>query len=838
MRHQKLIGIFAIAIFALNLVIPLYAQVEEGEVLAAAESADWYMTVPGVLHSDTYVLYPYKTNSIKVGLSKYGELIDSNQNIGLEYADARDPFAAPAGPSVDVSKLPKKVWINGWYIDIRYVHEDWGPRNVWAGALFADKSDYGKNWIRVDNNYTYPLAPRTEEEESFDDKGLELVGFTVNRTQGLVYGGRKTNGTAITEPLTILYDGPRLFAAKSTTHIYDWNEDTDENLHLVDVVLTIIFNKVKKEVIVLKDVKFIDQAKAVLADLPITVDDEEIRIPSGLLIQFSNREEWDLGEKGVSGTTDYSSYVHFYTAGTAPPEDTLPEAITTVYNKDWTMLPTLPAGVVYRGVQINAHGPEPGACGTYDVAQIISNDKRYVGWHAFWPSLSDWTADGFRGTVKTWFRAMNAGDPHYIDSYSGTEPFLAPLVVGEWDFILADSENTYGEVKVNRQFRGVSVYGVTELNDGSDAQIPGTNNIDKEVLYQLNEVFNPWDLLKAIHKDTVRHVKFVYGPKSSGEVIPLAEPLVDAVWDSYCNFTERVLLLPDGTLWKRGTQYILNDSDNDGAYDSIKLLTSVASGKTLKILYSNESVPGRYEWGIVGKEAHSVDSAGLSLVSAAFKNKQVEYGLAGADMYDSAVANQMPWVMRKFGTGYTKADYYYSSTDKRTALKDDWCRTWPIASSNMIGVGGCLANLLAYYGNDFMTAFFALGDFTDYNGWENKIVPLTCWDITKTRAFTSSETTGYAVISTYKDLNGTVLFLIWGHWGRDTYYITKWFHEEGIYQLQEAPPGLTSIIVEITYTSTPEGYKPTGYSIVECLGTISETEWIHGDMIKGGIHDP
>jgi len=31
MRHQKLIGIFAIAIFALNLVIPLYAQVEEGE---------------------------------------------------------------------------------------------------------------------------------------------------------------------------------------------------------------------------------------------------------------------------------------------------------------------------------------------------------------------------------------------------------------------------------------------------------------------------------------------------------------------------------------------------------------------------------------------------------------------------------------------------------------------------------------------------------------------------------------------------------------------------------------------------------------------------------------
>jgi hypothetical protein len=228
------------------------------------------------------------------------------------------------------------------------------------------------------------------------------------------------------------------------------------------------------------------------------------------------------------------------------------------------------------------------------------------------------------------------------------------------------------------------------------------------------------------------------------------------------------------------------------------------------------------------------------MVSAAFKNKQVEYGLAGADMYDPLPYNQMPWVMHKFGTGNTWADY--KDALGRSALRDDWCTTWPVASSNMIGVGGCLANLLAYYGNDFMTAFFALGDFTDYAGWKNKIVPLTCWDVTKTRAFVSNETTGYAVISTYKDLNGTVLFLIWGHWGRDTYYVTKWFHEEGIYELQQAPAGLTSIIVRIDYESTSEGYKPTGYSIVECLGTISERLWkgtLFGQSFsKGGIHDP
>ncbi|MBS7621122.1 hypothetical protein KEJ32_03275, partial [Candidatus Bathyarchaeota archaeon] len=459
------------------------------QTVQAADPTAWYMTVNGVLDSDTYVLYPYASKSLKVGFSKFGELIDSNRNVGLEYAGARDPFAAPAGPSIDESRLPKKVWINGWYIDIRYVHEDWGPRNVWAGALFADKGDYGKNWIRVDNDYTYPLHPRLESDETFDDKGLELDGFNV--IPGLVNGGRKTNGTAITEPIIVLYDGPRLFVAMSVTHIYDWYEETDENLHLVDVVLTIMFNKVKKQVVVIKDVKFIDQAKFVIADLPITTPEgEDITIPRALLVQFSNREEWDLGAKGVANTVDYSSYVHFYTKGTAP-NDNESEGQPTVYNDAWTMLPTLPANVTYGGVKINAWGPEPKTNGTYDVAQIISNDKKYVGWHAFWPSLSDWSADAARGSVKTWFRAMKADDPHWIDSYSGSEPFLAPLIVGEWDFILSDrEEKVMNIINIGRQFRGVSVYGVTDLNDGDDANMgSGHNNLlDSEVLYQLNEI--------------------------------------------------------------------------------------------------------------------------------------------------------------------------------------------------------------------------------------------------------------------------------------------------------------------------------------------------------------
>jgi len=1081
-------------------------------MIGATESSDWYTYEAGVLDSDYYSLYPYSPQSLELGFSQFGELIDSNDNVGLEYGDARDPFAAPAGASVDTSKLPKKVWINGWYIDIKYIHSDWGNRHVWAGAMFADKTDYGKNWTRVDNNYTYPSHPLYEYQETFDDKGKEIDGWTV--VGDLVNGGRKTNGTAFTDPIEILYDGPRRFIAKSVTHIYDWNEelgdDEDANLHLLDVMLTIIFNKVKKEVIVLKDVKIVDQAKFVIDVLPLTVTshstqelEDEITIDHGLLIQFSNREEWDLGAKSISGTEDYSSYVHFYTAGVAP-QDSLSEGQATCYNENWTMLPTLPANTTYNGVKINAHGPEPSTSGTYDVAQIISNDVKYVGWHALWPSLSDWSADAARSTTKTWNRAMVAADPHYIDSYTGSEPFLSPLIVGEWDFVLADNEyvktgeNTSIIVTANVEFRGVSVYGVTDWHDGNDAN----KVIDTEAQYQLDEVFNPWDLYDAIEKQDYRwifketideeetseiqltsglgddlyyavlsseytslgeteptwtgyfirdgatypeesewvnefedgidahsknwalilngteteggeyemlkvtptylrndtpsssapltlqlkdlvdfgfwykNISGSYGPHiqikvynsseggetgnkwanimarndndaaatdwthytlntiedfiglwssdsafcltgqsgtglSTGEfhsfeywssklgdyyvgsigiqipsgcvalvddlsVAYLQRPsgiryervynmeedkLIPCDWDAYCTFAERVLV--DGTLIAR---YGYQDLDPIHAttgvhrpYYTINFQNGTLNfyewsatysryidwdlyGCEVKILYSTieENDKGRYEWTVLGRDAQTSDSLGATLVTAAFKNKDIEIGNAGMDMmYQDWGLSCIPYVLNCFGTAPgTRSSYKDngSTPGQRTALRDDWCTTWPIASSNMITVGGPLANMMTLYLNDFTDAFWGINcsiygeTFTPYATWQDKVVALTCWNGSN-RAYGASLDTGYAVIATYKDINGTVGLSIWGIGPRDTFYASKFFHEEIIYELQNFPHCVTSIILEIDYTDSEH---PT-FTVVECLGTISE-RLVEG--IKGGIHDP
>jgi hypothetical protein len=272
-----------------------------------------------------------------------------------------------------------------------------------------------------------------------------------------------------------------------------------------------------------------------------------------------------------------------------------------------------------------------------------------------------------------------------------------------------------------------------------------------------------------------------------------------------------------------------------------------------------EHIPGRWEWTVLGRDAATSDSLGAALVTAAFKNKQIEIGNAGEDMMFQEWGEQsIPWVMDCLGTTPgTRTDYKWTSDPttpgQRSFLKDDWCHTWPVASSNTIGVGGPLANMYAYYFNDFTDAFYGLSapelgeSFTPYAPWQRKIIAASCWNVSSghvahgANAYASDGELGYAVITTYKDINGTVGFLIWGDGPRDTYYASRFFHEEIIYELQRFPCCATSIIIEIDYC---DPLHPT-FTIPEVLGTISETMVYDScyrlpctSPYKGGIHDP
>jgi len=832
---KMLVGLSATAIMLLSLLAPmLFTQVS-----AQAFPYEDYCIVNGVLATDYYVLYPFEKKNLTLGFSKYGELIgipkvlDPSVQanwIGLDY-DGVDPFCPP-------DTIHMEVWINGWYIDVQYTAptkiEIPRDRHIWAFAMFSDTEAWGGDWkVGVDK----PNSPT-------------------------VKGGRQTNTYAETENIRVLYNGPRLFVAETVTHIYDWFDyDGDkiidhpsETWPVVDVIIKIIFEKVKKYVILFKDLK-------------LTLPSDYLEPGTYVAIEFSNREQYDL-------PPDYLSYAHYYeqegytcygsdwhvakelykkisykyVAGGGETRITLPDKpIVKGFIKVWLNNNFLEEGtnyeVDYNAGNITLISPAKLAKNdvvevhyiivhknieaadwnhVYDVAQFISSNLKYVAFSAVWPPASDFTVDAWRKRLQYLFWPLN----NVSEADMVSEPYRSPLLIAEWDILMAPGKTEH--------YRCVEVKGVVNRHDADDVNRAGGKNIlDREVKYLLNEVFNPWDLNDAVEKDTMRFVKIDTKSVTATTRIDYrvgANAIISkeadigrtgnpsgTSWYDYCNATERVIV--DGVL-------ISPERTTAPYYKATRIgnvwyinVTIPAGTHTIKILWSNFTTPGRYEWVIVGRDAHTVDSVGAAMVTAAFKDKIIEseggagayIGLAGADMLDADVRMQMPYVMNKFGTGATRADY--KDAIGRAALRDDWCTTWPVASSNLIAVGGPIANLLAYYANDFTPALWGIPEYAA-SAWANKIIALSCWS---QKTYASSEKTGYAVVATYKDLNGTVLFLIWGDWGRDTYYATKWFHEKGIYELQGYPNCVTAIILRIDYTK----HEPT-VSVVEKLGTISE----------------
>jgi len=234
-------------------------------------------------------------------------------------------------------------------------------------------------------------------------------------------------------------------------------------------------------------------------------------------------------------------------------------------------------------------------------------------------------------------------------------------------------------------------------------------------------------------------------------------------------------------------------------------------GQELKIVYKVPS--GRWEWGTVGKAAASVDSLGIAMVTAAFKNKLIEFGIGGLDIKDTANGPRVPWLVAgtadSLGRYHLYDDWCYSRTGDATA-KD---ASWPISSSNIITVGGTAINMLAKYSNDWVQVIVTTTP---------KIYSVTCWDRDEYTGGAVGDRYGYAMISTYKDKNGTAVLLIHGWTGQDTYYACKWF-DVNKYWLQHINLHVTDLVLKIEYKYSTGAIRcDPVVTIVEKLGTISE----------------
>jgi hypothetical protein len=1069
MNPRKIKSILALTILLASLIAPMINTVS-----ADVHEDEWYMKSDGVLTSDSYDFYPYDNDSISFGFSKYGENIWWNESAGIgvgiqypgyESVDTYDQRLLTSADPFANELVDKRYYLNGWLLEARYTTRS-APfdRRFMAMAMFADLTASGEDWLNG-HDIDFSLAP---------------------------HGGRKCTGWAETEDIQVLYDGPRKMIAKTSTHLRDW-EDTnldgeityDETWPLINLNITFIFNKVKKEVILIKDIKLVLAGK--ILESPVDV-------------QFSEREEWDLGPP-----TEFWSYAQFWHQMNETcygPEWHMAEGIMREFDTvhlvqqttdDYEFCLKWPLGdyglpivdgsyrlyewdddddvwmwldpgfdyeldietgrvdllfpVIANETEIRTifkvwkyyesdwedicediltdqlqnlgtweasggwGGPGAGVPHLYDIVQIISDDEEWVGCKAYWPTLSDYTSDGWTISLEP---LIWINQPDIVP----VEPEI-PFTIGEWDFMLGKGHPM--------MFRGVEVVALTNNHDALDDEMPtsNVNQMDRELRYQLDEIFNPWDLEKAVHKPTRTWVEWFTGTGYTTNHRPFAY-WPDNEWDQYNDpdgnkvFSERVynldtgqlmnrwegdydcmvtgdgygyvynlpyddykivyhtlpvfeaeniMIYPGGTVedtlgvthgvdlgpwsrtfeWNTETDYNWTVSDTlaDGMFmekdfkvfieethesgpvpfEITAMYTHPSTGDSLlnvsyagswnywithsvgvdvnyptelgtlhvmdyahemmydfTVSYNTETgisydedtyfyidvlekMGGRYEHTIVGKDAASVDSIGAALVTAAFKNKQIEIGISGIDMEEEGMANDVPWVFSKAGLGIDQTGTYEDYRDelKRVHLKDDWCHTWQITASNMIMIGGTEpnVNLGTYYFNDFLDALADMtGEFSAPYGspWAGRIAGVTCWNKNSYSSFDDDDI-GYAVIGTYHDINGTTGLNIYGHFGRDTYYACRFFHEELIYEFQEFDPCITAVILEIDYTDPDH---PT-FDIVEVLGTISEhDDWeeiwearkfLHDNyydylytypsglssawtILKGDIHDP
>ncbi len=849
-----------------------------------------YMNDEGVLHSDSFVLYPYEEKSINIGFSKYGELIDGETGIGLEY-DGVDAFANPA--------VAEWKWSNGWIIEIHYTEQN-KLRSVWAYALYSDNSGVGGiggDWKQM--------------QQSKDGSAA-----------GDQHGGRRTSGYAETDDIRLIYDGPRKAIYLLKTTIYD-KDPAATGKCLVEITVQLVFNKVKKYVMEIKDIKRCDDNKF---DGPFQ-------------IEFSQRGEWDLGTEANNEAwaefydgfeTKYWKHPFYYPCPEREPVefdvaqmidqdetlvgfaafwpnliskwvtnvdsinhlggDDIPGKLETMETEEkYIDVPTaLPPNVLWPNylwldgnwlvidLQDDLVEYPRGACEWSDEPWVFKMNiqgeyvKLVPGLHFEWDgevriNPDYWVpGDKFCIVYKRW---MKGHEEHVIIpaecnelpadevSYGMLAEPKVPYVFAEWDF---DLDYDHPE-NSTQQFRCVSVYGVTDYNNAIDPDMPGEEGeyrIDAEVTYQLNEVFNPWDLKDAANKDTFRWAqKGTY----NGDPILLTSHLHDKYgntrdclegdhglaqhpkWGYYCHDDEKVILYDaEGAL---PALLLERDVDYEITPFTVTFLNEFPGYDYYKVLYStflmNPDSPwsvGRWEWIVVGEPSLASDSIGTGMVAAAWLDwKNVETWLSGLDVEAEVYGPAIPYVLRPL-------DGDYRDDLGRLHFKDDWSTPdewageeiypYAISSSNVIVVGGPLVNLAAEYYNDFTDAFV----FSEYG--DGFYAP-GCWSRTTQGPYwegmdhvmapddelwydstvaVPDDDVGYAIVAAYKDLNETKGFIVYGYTAEDTYYACHALRGGGLEWLQHVQDGVTAIVLRIDY----EELHPVRFHVEEELGPFTE----------------
>lgn len=574
-------------------------------------------------------------------------------------------------------------------------------------------------------------------------------------------------GTLQPTGIQVLYDSARLAIARATVII----TDPYIKLPFAQVTLTLVFNKDRKYAIVYKDVKIL------LA--PKTLD----KITD---FTFSERYELDLASWLNLNNGAYAHYYGNYS--------------TSAY---------------YHPLTNSSE---------YDVLQAYDQYHQFIYFAGYWPNATEYSV--YATLIPQIALGITTILP--IGTRNSSEPVgyapNTPWVSVQWRYDASIPKDVrilewLAKSGTEREIRFVEVMGMTNYNKdpqpAMDKQDPlyttdkYAPELDTEVAYLLNSVFNPADLTNMNDSNFM----WVGLGQSSATTDSAAASFVT------------------GALG-------INEYQPFTMFDRNDTMFPWTGGITMQgtIPYGLTSFGGNYYQTFSNTGTH-IGSDSTSYVRTSLQ--KFAFGV-----YDDVIVSP-PQPIAGGWSNYSSALGYYYWYPSKNPLSERW--TYSGTSWNKVGydlitnnpngiitLGGPKADGLTRYFNDFGYAIQREGTSNDAlirGGTVTGSAPtsnpnLGTLDYFPVSSWATNQTTfgygaGYAVISLATDVNGTRGLSIYGWNGRDTYWASAWASQ---YILGSSnswiPHGTVAVILHITYSSG--SCEPIQFTVVKALGTITE----------------
>jgi hypothetical protein len=580
-----------------------------------------------------------------------------------------------------------------------------------------------------------------------------------------------TVGKLVPSGIEILYDSARLVIARSTVIIQDGLHSYE---NVAEVVSTLVYDKDTKYAEIYQDVKVLLSVKV---------------LQSISAFCFSDRYELDVAAGVNPGDRSYVHYFANYTQS------------------------------VYQD-------PLTGTNNT-DVIQAFDPADQYIFFAGYWPNATEYTVyntqivplltSGSTGVLPTGTAIPDVPSPP-------GEPHI-PWVTVQWLYSSVNWPNlTSWLAGGTGQMRFVEVPGMTNYNKldphpALDINAGNSSNqVDTEVLYLLNQVFNPTGLNSLANGGE--------GYPNSGSAVPF---MWTGLGQSAATTDSGAAAMVGGNdIGTFATSLTLFDT-NDTAFPYISPVVTEQGS----IPYGLYSYNGTTYYQTFNNNADGTGTDTTNYVRTGLTDFALGYNL-GTDPQPVA-------------GGWGNSDsFWYPSIDP---LSQRWSYSGTtfstaayttVQANGILTLGGVKANGLTRYFNDFDYAitregttgtFYALvesGAVTGTAPTSNPadgtldFFPVSTWNVgSVTFNYTDTANTGYAVISLASDLNGTRGLSIYGWNGRDTYWASAWASQ---YILGNTtgwlPAGVVSLVLSITYNGGSS--EPTAFTVVKALGTITE----------------